>query len=100
MVFSGHSRNTIPVRSPFSAPLGRQMTLEIEVHLFSILRINRFATARVQVSAPARVNTIVEKLGPNHVLPTMGTARFASALGVETFLKKSSIISYSAAVKS
>jgi len=33
--------------------------------------------------------------GPNHVLPTMGTARFASALGVETFLKKSSIISYS-----
>jgi histidinol dehydrogenase len=35
--------------------------------------------------------------GPNHVLPTMGTARFASALGVETFLKKSSIISYSKA---
>ena len=35
--------------------------------------------------------------GPNHVLPTMGTAKFASALGVETFLKKSSIISYSAA---
>lgn len=33
--------------------------------------------------------------GPNHVLPTMGTARFASALGVETFIKKSSIISYS-----
>ena len=33
--------------------------------------------------------------GPNHVLPTMGTARFASALGVETFLKKSSVISYS-----
>ena len=35
--------------------------------------------------------------GPNHVLPTMGTARFASALGVETFLKKSSIIYYSKA---
>ncbi|MFC1845114.1 histidinol dehydrogenase [Thermodesulfobacteriota bacterium] len=33
--------------------------------------------------------------GPNHVLPTMGTARFSSALGVETFIKKSSIISYS-----
>ena len=33
--------------------------------------------------------------GPNHVLPTMGTARYASALGVDTFLKKSSIISYS-----
>jgi histidinol dehydrogenase len=33
--------------------------------------------------------------GPNHVLPTMGTARISSALGVETFVKKSSIISYS-----
>jgi len=32
--------------------------------------------------------------GPNHVLPTMGTARFSSALGVDTFIKKSSIISY------
>lgn len=35
--------------------------------------------------------------GPNHVLPTMGTARFSSALGVETFIKKSSIISYNQA---
>lgn len=32
--------------------------------------------------------------GPNHVLPTMGTARFSSALGVETFIKKSSLIAY------
>ena len=34
--------------------------------------------------------------GPNHVLPTMGTARFSSALGVETFVKKSSVIAYTA----
>ncbi|MEN6439943.1 MAG: histidinol dehydrogenase [Syntrophobacter sp.] len=33
--------------------------------------------------------------GPNHVLPTAGTARFASALGVEDFLKKTSVIAYS-----
>ncbi len=33
--------------------------------------------------------------GPNHVLPTMGCARYASALSVEVFLKKTSIISYS-----
>ncbi len=33
--------------------------------------------------------------GPNHVLPTAGTARFASALGVDNFLKKTSVISYS-----
>lgn len=30
--------------------------------------------------------------GPNHVLPTMGTARFASGLSVENFIKKSNII--------
>ena len=33
--------------------------------------------------------------GPNHVLPTGGTARFYSALNVDTFMKKVSIISYS-----
>lgn len=33
--------------------------------------------------------------GPNHVLPTNGTARFFSPLGVDTFVKRSSIISYS-----
>ncbi|MDL2280374.1 histidinol dehydrogenase [Selenomonadales bacterium OttesenSCG-928-I06] len=32
--------------------------------------------------------------GPNHVLPTGGSARFYSVLNVETFMKKSSIISY------
>ncbi|MCP4627710.1 MAG: histidinol dehydrogenase [bacterium] len=33
--------------------------------------------------------------GPNHVLPTAGTARFASALSVDHFVKTSSIIHYS-----
>lgn len=32
--------------------------------------------------------------GPNHVLPTNGTAKFFSPLGVDDFIKKSSIISY------
>lgn len=35
--------------------------------------------------------------GPNHVLPTMGTARFSSALSVQTFCKKTSVIAASAA---
>ena len=34
--------------------------------------------------------------GPNHVLPTNGTARFFSPLGVDAFIKRTSIISYSA----
>lgn len=32
--------------------------------------------------------------GPNHVLPTGGTARFYSALGVDAFMKKTSLIAY------
>ncbi|EAX49009.1 Histidinol dehydrogenase [Thermosinus carboxydivorans Nor1] len=35
--------------------------------------------------------------GPNHVLPTGGTARFYSVLNVETFMKKTSIIAYTKA---
>jgi histidinol dehydrogenase len=34
--------------------------------------------------------------GPNHVLPTGGTARFSSPLGVDDFVKKSSVIQYTA----
>lgn len=33
--------------------------------------------------------------GPNHVLPTGGTARFYSPLNVDTFMKKSGLIAYS-----
>lgn len=35
--------------------------------------------------------------GPNHVLPTGGTARFYSPLNIDTFTKKMSVISYSGA---
>ncbi len=33
--------------------------------------------------------------GPNHVLPTGGTARFSSPLSVDDFVKKSSVLGYS-----
>ncbi len=33
--------------------------------------------------------------GPNHILPTGGSARFASALGVDDFLRQQSVIAYS-----
>ena len=33
--------------------------------------------------------------GPNHILPTNGTARFFSPVSVDDFVKKSSIIYYS-----
>jgi len=34
--------------------------------------------------------------GTNHVLPTSGTAKFSSGLGVDTFLKRISVVNYSA----
>src|SRR6185503_18799837 len=34
--------------------------------------------------------------GPNHVLPTGGAARFSSALGVYDFIKRTSLLRYSA----
>jgi len=33
--------------------------------------------------------------GPNHTLPTAGTARFSSPLSVDDFVKKSSVVNYS-----
>ena len=33
--------------------------------------------------------------GPNHTIPTSGTAKFASPLSVDDFIKKSSVIYYS-----
>jgi histidinol dehydrogenase len=33
--------------------------------------------------------------GPNHVLPTGGTARFFSPLSIDDFIKKSSVLSFS-----
>ena len=35
--------------------------------------------------------------GPNHTLPTSGTARFAGALSVETFLRHTSLIGFNRA---
>jgi histidinol dehydrogenase len=34
--------------------------------------------------------------GPNHTLPTSGTARFASPLGVEAFVRRQNVMQYSA----
>ncbi|WP_414529006.1 histidinol dehydrogenase [Nodularia chucula] len=44
-------------------------------------------------STPEAVGDYVA--GPNHTLPTSGAARYASPLGVETFLKHSNVIQYS-----
>ncbi|MBD2774834.1 histidinol dehydrogenase [Iningainema tapete] len=69
--------------------------LELEVEdPWAILPLIRHAGAIfLGYSTPEAVGDYLA--GPNHTLPTSGAARYASALGVETFLKHSSIIQYS-----
>ena len=69
--------------------------LELEVEEpWELLRLIRHAGAIFLGHAtPEAVGDYLA--GPNHTLPTSGAARYASALGVETFMKHSSLISYS-----
>lgn len=69
--------------------------LELEVaEPWDLLQYIRHAGAIfVGNSTPEAVGDYLA--GPNHTLPTSGSARYASALGVETFMKYSSIVQYS-----
>jgi histidinol dehydrogenase len=71
----------------------------LELHLeepFDLLgRIRNAGAVFLGAYAPEPVGDYVA--GPNHVLPTAGTARFASALSVGHFVKKTSIVHYSKA---
>jgi histidinol dehydrogenase len=71
----------------------------LELHLeepFDLLgRIRNAGAVFLGAYTPEPVGDYVA--GPNHVLPTAGTARFASALSVGHFVKKTSIVHYSKA---
>jgi histidinol dehydrogenase len=69
--------------------------LELEVaEPWELLELIRHAGAIfLGASTPEAVGDYLA--GPNHTLPTSGAARYASALGVETFIKHSSLIQYS-----
>jgi histidinol dehydrogenase len=70
----------------------------LELHLrdpFAVLsEIRNAGAVFIGAYTPEPVGDYVA--GPNHVLPTAGTARFASALSVEHFLKRTSVLHYSA----
>ena len=83
---------------PAAAELSNEFApehLELEVaDPWSLLEHIRHAGAIfLGYSTPEAVGDYLA--GPNHTLPTSGAARYASALGVETFLKHSSLIEYS-----
>lgn len=69
--------------------------LELEVkEPWALLENIRHAGAIfLGTSTPEAVGDYIA--GPNHTLPTSGSARYSSALGVETFIKHSSLIQYS-----
>jgi len=71
------------------------LELHIQHPLEQIGRIHNAGAVFIGEYTPEPVGDYMA--GPNHVLPTAGTARFASALSVDNFIKKTSLIYYSKA---
>jgi len=69
------------------------LELHVEEPLLYLDRIQNAGAVFLGPYAPEPVGDYIA--GPNHVLPTAGSARFASALSVDHFMKKTSIIYYS-----
>lgn len=69
------------------------LELEIEDPWHLVEQIRHAGAIFLGNSTPEAVGDYLA--GPNHTLPTSGAARYASALGVETFMKHSSLIQYS-----
>ena len=68
------------------------LELEVESPWELIEHIRHAGAIFLGSSSPEAVGDYLA--GPNHTLPTSGAARYASALGVETFMKYSSLIEY------
>jgi histidinol dehydrogenase len=73
------------------APEHLELEIEDPWHLLELIR--HAGAIFLGNSTPEAVGDYLA--GPNHTLPTSGSARYASALGVETFMKYSSLIQYS-----
>ena len=70
------------------------LELEVESPWDLVEHIRHAGAIFLGSSSPEAVGDYLA--GPNHTLPTSGAARYASALGVETFMKYSSLIEYNA----
>jgi len=69
------------------------LELQVENPLDWIGRVRHAGAVFLGEHTPEPVGDYIA--GPNHVLPTAGTARFSSALSVDNFIKKTSILHYS-----
>ncbi|MBW2020593.1 MAG: histidinol dehydrogenase [Deltaproteobacteria bacterium] len=70
------------------------LELQIEEPLQYLGRIQNAGAVFLGPYTPEPVGDYIA--GPNHVLPTAGTARFGSALSVDHFVKKTSVVYYAA----
>jgi histidinol dehydrogenase len=68
------------------------LELQIQEPFAHISRIRNAGAVFVGPYTPEPVGDYIA--GPNHVLPTAGTARFSSALSVDHFIKKTSLVHY------
>ncbi len=71
------------------------LELQVAEPLEWIGRIHNAGAVFMGTHTPEPVGDYIA--GPNHILPTAGTARYASALSVDHFVKKTSLIRYSRA---
>jgi len=71
------------------------LELQVENPFDFVSRIRNAGAVFLGKHTPEPVGDYIA--GPNHVLPTAGTAKFASALSVDHFIKKTSLIYYSEA---
>jgi len=69
------------------------LELQIKAPLEAIGKVENAGAVFMGHYTPEPVGDYIA--GPNHVLPTAGTARFASALSVDHFIRKTSLIHYS-----
>jgi histidinol dehydrogenase len=69
------------------------LELHLEAPFEYLSRIRNAGAVFVGEFTPEPIGDYIA--GPNHVLPTAGTARFSSALSVDTFTKQTSLIHYS-----
>ena len=69
------------------------LELQIKDPFAYLARIRNAGAVFLGAYTPESVGDYIA--GPNHVLPTAGTARFSSALSVDNFVKKISLIQYS-----
>jgi len=90
IVITGNLEKAMELANSFAA---EHLELVVENPFYWLTRVQNAGAVFLGPYSPESVGDYLA--GPNHILPTGGTARFFSPLSVDAFLKKSSVISFS-----